>query len=454
MDDHFFNSEFERFLQQQVKQHRMYPSDAVWKGIYKQVHGDRKWPGLYFIAILLIAALTVCTVLMESTPIVSQQVAVAKERPAVNQLDPVQVTRETITFINNRPQATDNSPVSSPVTGITNEVTVPVDRTAIPGNPGNGINENLMADAGLPQNTFSNSALVLAGGNQDQPIEKPVFIAEQKPAQQQAVAVKKDTETEKPEELTAQEIASLSKPVKAGRWQYEFYITPSSSYRQLVDQKPSAEQFSGPVASNYGVSANQVIRYKPGMGIEFGLGVLYRLSDRIRVKTSLQYNVRQYNIEAFTGNYEIANIALIRGGNIDSIATVAKYRSTSGTNEALLLNKYHQVSLPVGIEYALVDSRKFGVNLATSVQPTYTFSQSSYLLTSDYKSYADGTAMIRRWNVNSSLEATFSYKVGDFQWKLGPQIRYQHLPTYSDPYPIKEYLIDYGFKIGFTKTIK
>jgi hypothetical protein len=452
MDDHFFNSEFEKFLQHQVKQHRMYPSDAVWKGIYKQIHGDRKWPGLYFIAILLIAALTVCTVLMEPTPIVSRQAVAVKEGPAVNQLDPVQVTRETITFINNRPQAINNSPVSAPIAGITNEV--PVDRPAVSGNSGNGISENLVADAGLPQNTLSNNPLVPAGGNEDQPIEKAVFIAEQKAAQQPEVAVKKDTETEKPEELTVPEIASISKPVKPGRWQYEFYITPSSSYRQLVDQKPSAEQFSGPVASNYGVSANQVIRYKPGMGIEFGLGVLYHLSDRIRVKTSLQYNVRQYNIEAFTGNYEIANIALIRGGTIDSVATVAKYRSTSGGNEALLLNKYHQVSLPVGIEYALVDSRKFGVNLATSVQPTYTFSQSSYLLTSDYKSYADGTSMIRRWNINSSLEATFSYKVGDFQWKLGPQIRYQHLPTYSDPYPIKEYLIDYGFKIGFTKTIK
>ena len=74
--------------------------------------------------------------------------------------------------------------------------------------------------------------------------------------------------------------------------------------------------------------------------------------------------------------------------------------------------------------------------------------------TSDYKSYADGSSMLRKWNINSSLETTISYAVGNIEWKFGPQVRYQHLPGYSDPYPIKEYLVDYGFKLGFTKTLK
>jgi hypothetical protein len=37
---------------------------------------------------------------------------------------------------------------------------------------------------------------------------------------------------------------------------------------------------------------------------------------------------------------------------------------------------------------------------------------------------------------------------------LGPQVRYQVLSSYKDKYPIREYLIDYGFKLGIQKTLK
>ena len=215
------------------------------------------------------------------------------------------------------------------------------------------------------------------------------------------------------------------------------------------------EQFNGPMLTNFGIDAKNVIRYKPGMGSEFGVGLLYDVSKRVSLKVGAQYNVRQYNIEAYAGAYEVSNITLVSGASISNIPTLAKFRSTSGAynNEALLLNKYHQVSFPVGVEYTVLSRNRIGVRLGGTIQPTYTFSQSAYLLTSDYKSYADGTSMIRNWNINSSLEAMLDIKVGDFQWKLGPQFRYQHLSTFSNEYPIKEYLIDYGFKIGFSKTI-
>jgi hypothetical protein len=452
MDDHFFNSEFDKFLQQQVKQHRMYPSDAVWKGIYKQIHGDKKWPGLYFIAILLVAALTVCTVFIESTPIVyPHAVVMAKQKSLVDQLDPVQVTRETITIINeNIPAASTTTTVAAAVPVLADEAVVSAGKmpgTSVYGDAATN-NDAIAGDAVTSINTNVANTIALPAEQTIQPSAN-TSLAEQT-AEQKKAFVENAASVKPAEEITT---IKIDQPVKPGKWQYQVYITPSGNYRDLVDQKASGDQFSGPVA-NAGVSANQVVRYKPGMGIEFGLGVLYRLTDRLKVKTSLQYNIRQYNIEAFSGNYEMAKIAIVRNGYIDSVSTMARYRSTNGFGEALLLNKYHQVSLPVGLEYALVDAKKFGINLGATLQPTYTFSQSSYLLTSDYKSYADGTSMIRRWNLNSSLEATFSYKVGDFQWKLGPQIRYQHMPTYSDPYPIKEYLIDYGFKIGFTKAIK
>ncbi len=457
----FYDNEFERFLQQQVKQHRMYPSDAVWKGIYKQVHGDKKWPGLYFIAILLIAALSVCTVFMDSKPIIYPQQMVAKVTvPPVDHMNPEQVTNETLKNISYNKQQPSAEALQEPIAVLPETLLIPEDQreyhfvgikdAASDNGSENATTENNTSSqqSGVTTNliepTFENTNAETA--------VKPLTPAEQKLEKEVIETPKVEELVKQVEDTEATPILVNKKDQKINRWQYEVYITPSSNYKQTKDQKATQNSFNGPMQTNYGVSANEVIRYKPGMGVEFGFGALYSVSNKFKIKAGLQYNVRQYNIEAYAGSTELSSIVLRNGA---SIATVAKFRSASATNnEALLLNKYHQVSIPIGLEYAIVKGKIIGVNFAYSLQPTYTFSQSSYLLTSDYKSYADGTSMLRRWNINSGLEATLSMNVGDFQWKFGPQLRYQHLPTYTSQYPIKEYLIDYGFKIGFTKTIR
>src|SRR5476651_79978 len=57
------DDEFEQFLQDEVKQHRMYPSDHIWKNIRTQIHGYRAWPALTFISLFIITALTLSTLL-------------------------------------------------------------------------------------------------------------------------------------------------------------------------------------------------------------------------------------------------------------------------------------------------------------------------------------------------------------------------------------------------------
>ena len=56
MDDHFHKDEFEKFLQQQANNHRMYPNDHVWPSIYKKLHGDKRWPGLTIAAVVILAS--------------------------------------------------------------------------------------------------------------------------------------------------------------------------------------------------------------------------------------------------------------------------------------------------------------------------------------------------------------------------------------------------------------
>jgi hypothetical protein len=46
-----------------------------------------------------------------------------------------------------------------------------------------------------------------------------------------------------------------------------------------------------PVGINYVTDVNKVVRHKPGTGIEAGLSIYYNLSNKVRVKSGLQFNV-------------------------------------------------------------------------------------------------------------------------------------------------------------------
>lgn len=455
MDDNFYDNDFEKFLQQQVKHHRMYPSDAVWKGIYKQMHGNRKWPGLYFFGILMVAALTVCTVFIESKPIIYSQQKIAQvTSPGYDQLNPVQTTEHTFKQINRNNVAVNLSDIVITSTPVENSIEPAANRNneaeryqevSIP----SFTNSETIITSSVEQNLVALNEPKIALPLKTNPI--PVTVNPDK--EKEEIAAKTNATDEyleqHPEETDR--IIKQQLRTKSSKWQMQYYITPSLNYRKIIDENQTNTNFYGPIANSNRTSANKVIRYNPGMGIEVGVGALYSLTNRIKIKAAVQYNIRQFNIEAYSGNTELAKITAQQG---NTVYAITKYRSTGVTSETELINKYHQLSLPVGLEYAVLRSKRVGFQIAGTLQPTYTFSQSAYLLTSDYKSYANGKDILRNWNINSSLEATFSLKGKNVEWKFGPQLRYQHLPTYSDNYTIKEFLVDYGFKIGFTKTIQ
>jgi hypothetical protein len=51
--------DFEVFLEQEANQHRMYPSDHIWRNIQQEIHGYKKWPALTVITLFVISALVV-----------------------------------------------------------------------------------------------------------------------------------------------------------------------------------------------------------------------------------------------------------------------------------------------------------------------------------------------------------------------------------------------------------
>jgi len=133
---------------------------------------------------------------------------------------------------------------------------------------------------------------------------------------------------------------------------------------------------------------------------------------------------------------------------------VSSLRSIPGSQPLTIKNRYYQLSMPVGLDWQILNGGRFNWGLAGSLQPTYTFDKQPLIITSNYKNYADGSPYVRNWNVNTNLETYVGYTTGGYRWQVGPQIRYQLLPSLADKYPNKEYLVNYGLKIGVVKHLK
>ena len=199
---------------------------------------------------------------------------------------------------------------------------------------------------------------------------------------------------------------------------------------------------------------NQAVRHRPDIGLELGFTLNYSVTKKLQFKTGLQLNIRQYQIDTYESGANAATLALVNGGRVQTVSVMSSYTNNVGFRSAKLNNKVYQIALPVGLDYQLFRFKKFGIHTQATIQPTYNINNNVYLLSTDYANYAAGNDYVRKWNINTSAGIQFSYQKGNTIWQLGPQIRYQTLPTYNNPYPIKENLIDYGFRIGWSKQFK
>jgi hypothetical protein len=75
-------------------------------------------------------------------------------------------------------------------------------------------------------------------------------------------------------------------------------------------------------------------------------------------------------------------------------------------------------------------------------------SNKSYLLSTDYKNYAEVPSLMRKWNLNTGFEVFAGYTTKKLEWRIGPQVRYQTLSSFKDKYPVREHLFDFGLKVG------
>ena len=464
MERDFYNDEFEELIKLKADQYRMYPSDKVWKGVKRSLHSNNKryWFGFA----LLLTGLSYFGI---DQLIVSPPQAVTNQGPA-RSTDTEKHQASIVPFDQVIPEKSDK--------GQAGILPSTLDRTS----QQQEILENTTSQVGPVSNNES-LAPMLVNENTDVILVAPALaIALPKINQSPALGLDKPLTailipslisdqfaTEQKDDIGKEDNAKINwlqeyavydlSPFKPQRVSWQISFSPTMNYRRMTGRNNANMQSSArniPIALSIEGDLDKLVNHKPALGFELGSYVVYSLSHNLALKGGLQFNYSRYEIQAYSSATEPATIALnsINGLRSASISNLTQLRNFGGYAVQELQNQYFQLSVPVGVEINLLGSKKLQLGVAGTVQPTYLLNRNTYLISSDYKNYTREPSLVRRWNVNTSAETFLSYKTAGLKWQVGPQIRYQLFSSYTDKYPIKEYLIEYGVKIGVTKTIR
>ncbi len=462
------NDSIEQLLQKEADKYRMYPSDKVWDNIRVELHGKPKWPALLFTFISITVALTVITIINYPP-----QKFIANNNVNAKQISHLDISKNTKQLVA-QPTKVSSLPFISDVyqatRAINNSENIILDLSSansdiLNSETANNTNQqNILEDKASELNSMSfrkakreiNEQPITALGNNFDITNESQDSSNFSTTSSNNILVENIAIKSNQTDAYLNQFKksnTVAKNNSTSKWKVQFYLTPSNSYRTLEDDKARLSYTSNQADRQaLGTNVNDIVKHKPAVGGEFGVSFLYGLTKNFYIKSGLQFNVRQYGIDAYRTNGSAA-FAFVQNNQLNTITFQSTYSTKQGNSEIKLENQLYQISAPIGLQWDVVDGERWGLSAAATIQPTYTINKSVYVVSTDYKFYADGTPFFRRWNINSSTELCLTLKSKKIKWFMGPQIRYQQLPTYNDIYPIKEYRIDYGIKFGFTKNL-
>ena len=463
--ENYNDDSFERFLKKEVENQNLYPSEHVWENIRVELHGNPAWPALTFGVMLILATVITFTAINYPaksilTKSIEKSIAQPIAQANVNKAEDNNSHKNTSynDFYKQLTSSTYFNTISSE--GSTpNFNEIPVEKRI----------ENIVIAKLEKQNkpivisaapiTINDKVVpAVAQKDNDKKVSGAASADEKKSkyANKLNSTLNTSLESNPSSDGYLKDFAYGSIPHSKlkSKFELQFYATPSVSYRNLTEDKSRIYYQTYTTYSTFtqslNTNVNNVVRQAPALGFEVGGALLYKLTPALKFKTGLQFNIRQYYIDAYQ-SFGIATITVVKDYHLDSVQYFSMLSNTNNNGYSTKVNnKLYQVSIPIGLQWDLFNKKKFGVSIGASVQPTFTLNKNVYVISTDYKYYANGSPFFRKWNLNSAAEINFTYKTKNVKWYIGPQIRYQHYPTYNDVYPIKEYRLDYGIKLGFT----
>lgn len=479
MEDRFEHRDFEQFVKQSADQYRMFPSEKVWNNIHRTLHTRRRWYGIGLTLLLLTTAVVTWVMLLDpgtrNTELANINLSKTFQPTDLEQTEKPRVliaklnadTRQEPRHNNSstRPtnhffaSANEDYSESISLTSAAEPVIAAITAAAI-------TNNDIPVDT-RPSNIkksspIQNTAIIARTSN----ISEPQLTTYTATADEVSLDADKAAEVKSPA-ASSSEIKDAGAPLypmtiesvintysrKKGRKKltWQIYAVPTISYRALKEN----QAFLREARSNGTIpltqlppDINSVVNHKPDLGFELGVSAGIPVSKNFKVIGGLQFNVSKYDIRAFNYQEEVATIALNSGPGANSVSTTSNYRSYGNTKANWLRNLYFSASAPIGMEIKFNSAKKSYAGFTTTLQPTYMLSNKSYLLSTDYKNYAEVPSLMRKWNLNTGFEVFAGYTTKKLEWRIGPQVRYQALSSFVDKYPVREHLFDFGLKVG------
>ncbi len=243
------------------------------------------------------------------------------------------------------------------------------------------------------------------------------------------------------------------------RFSWEIYVVPGFNMHYLNNLNLQSMQQAiptSPIMVVHVANVNGFVDNTPVLGYDIGGNILYRVSKMVSLKAGLDFSFSRYYIRAYDNGPSSSSVAL---SSYYGYVSNSQVNSASGApavskNPQQYQNRYYSLSLPVGVDMNVAGSGKLQLHVGATLQPTYLLNTDAYVLSDDYSSYVKDAQAFRRWNLNAGAELYLSYAVGKVRWELGPQLRYQIFSTYKNSIPLQENMLNYGIRIGISKSIR
>jgi Outer membrane protein beta-barrel domain len=493
-----FNSrdDFEQFLRNCTDDFIMIPARKVWYGIYNDMHPAKRWPSLAIALVMLFSILFVGISnnnalnnaslhkeLVFATKSVSSEKnsVIAEKQPEKNiarivkaTINNEKINNTTVIDNINKNEVLNNDDVNS----IGN---IPTSFTTYNTNKKTSVdNKKSNKSTQRQSKKYFNTSVLNEVTDEEIALQDPSNSKKLKPLiinnatidlQNNGTALNDNNNSISTKELKIDDKQALEKSIKneEKEWMEDYalknkpklyfskpsktityYLTPSYGFRNLskVSLNKSAATSSTMARSTF-MDDKESNNDKAAINIEAGTSLRFPINKRVFLKVGAQFNYTNYITKATDiGHTTEAIVATNPNLNYVKATTYTTEKGKANLNNTTL-----QISIPVGLDVKLVNAGKINWYLGATLQPTYTFGGSAFLLSTDERNYISDHTMLRKWNINTAIETFITYKPSaQVTVEFGPQLRYQLFSTYKQIYSYKENLYNIGMKIGVTRS--
>jgi len=234
-----------------------------------------------------------------------------------------------------------------------------------------------------------------------------------------------------------------------------FYVTPTFTTASFHGRETNS-------TSNLNLSSLLIRRnqnksgmiYNPILGFDLGTEITYTFWKKLQFITGTHLSYSGYNVVSNQVHPTFTSLMLVNETSRlpYSQSYITHYGNGQSQNQVSLTNYSFQISIPLGLQQALFENNRMKIDIASSFEPSFILKSNAFLISADERYYVQDADLLRKVNINGKIGAFVTFKANKVNWQLGPTIRYQLLSTYQKKYPVKEHFIDYGIRIGISKS--